>query len=185
MEGHFLHKYPSLIQTNDEWFWLSATHLILSFISRLNHCHANFKEVIKKVPIPHEATLLQLPGPQSWRLQKTTEVKILSIIYLITCFSDYPLFLSFMEKYAHFVQMRAKLTRESKHSHSQYFHLHVNKPSCYSSFRILTKEGNFAPDQYFGRAEDVTHPHEVCIPSAQPPCYIDMYSLRFLFKKLF
>lgn len=51
--------------------------------------------------------------------------------------------------------MGAKLTRESKHSLSQYFHLHVNKPSCNFNFRTLTKLGNLAPDQCFGAAEDV------------------------------
>lgn len=50
--------------------------------------------------------------------------------------------------------MRAKLTREYKHSLSQFFHLHVNKPSCNFNFRMLTKLGNLAPAQYFGTAED-------------------------------
>lgn len=67
-----------------------------------------------------------------------------------------------MVKYAHFVQVRAKMIREFKHNHSQCFHLPVNKPSCNFNFRILTKLGNSALDQYFGAAEDITGVYSQC-----------------------
>lgn len=84
-----------------------------------------------------------------------------------------------MVKYARCIQVRAKMTREFKHNHSQCFHLPVNKPSCNFNLRILTKLGIFALVQYIGAARTLL----VCIPSTQPPHYIDMHGLRILFKK--
>lgn len=75
--------------------------------------------------------------------------------------------------------MRAKLTREYKHSLSQFFHLHVNKPSCNFNFRMLTKLEILHQPSILVQLRMLL----VCNPCAQPPCYIDMHSLRILFKK--